>query len=65
MAENAKTSVERIERVVTPDAEKGVGIPAPDPKDEKALVRKCDKHVLPCITLLFFLSFLDRTNIGK
>jgi hypothetical protein len=36
-----------------------------DSEAEKKLRRKCDRHVLPCITLLFFLSFLDRTNIGE
>ncbi|KAH8785527.1 major facilitator superfamily domain-containing protein [Diaporthe sp. PMI_573] len=36
-----------------------------DSEAEKKLRRKCDRHVLPCITLLFFLSFLDRTNIGN
>lgn len=36
-----------------------------DAEAEKRLRWKCDRHVLPCITLLFFLSFLDRTNIGK
>lgn len=35
-----------------------------DAETEKKLRWKCDRHVLPCITLLFFLSFLDRTNIG-
>lgn len=36
-----------------------------DIETEKKLRRKCDRHVLPCITLLFFMSFLDRTNIGE
>ncbi|ETS80946.1 hypothetical protein PFICI_08475 [Pestalotiopsis fici W106-1] len=36
-----------------------------DPDAEKRLVRKCDLHVLPAITVLFFLSFMDRTNIGN
>lgn len=36
-----------------------------DVEAERRLRRKCDRHVLPCITLLFFLSFLDRTNIGE
>lgn len=35
-----------------------------DAEAERRLRWKCDRHVLPCITLLFFLSFLDRTNIG-
>ncbi|KAI0121318.1 major facilitator superfamily domain-containing protein [Xylariales sp. AK1849] len=36
-----------------------------DHEAEKRLVRKCDLHVLPAITILFFLSFMDRTNIGN
>lgn len=32
---------------------------------EKKLIRKCDLHVIPPITLLFTLSFLDRINIGN
>lgn len=35
-----------------------------DAETERKLRWKCDCHVLPSITLLFFLSFLDRTNIG-
>jgi hypothetical protein len=35
-----------------------------DPSAERALVWKCDLHVLPAITILFFLAFMDRTNIG-
>jgi hypothetical protein len=36
-----------------------------DPAAEKRLVWKCDIHVLPAITILFFLAFMDRTNIGE
>ena len=32
---------------------------------EIKLVRKCDLHVIPPVTLLFTLSFLDRINIGN
>ena len=35
------------------------------PEDEKRLVRKCDLHVLPVITLLYLLAFIDRINIGN
>lgn len=31
---------------------------------EKKLLRKCDLHVLPPVSFIFFLAFLDRTNIG-
>ncbi|KAJ7583023.1 MFS general substrate transporter [Mycena floridula] len=33
--------------------------------DEKRLLRKLDLRILPIITLLYLLSFLDRTNIGN
>ena len=36
-----------------------------DPAAEKKLVRKCDLRVLPVITLLFLLNFIDRINIGN
>lgn len=32
---------------------------------EKRVVWKCDKNVIPTISLLFVLSFLDRINIGN
>jgi hypothetical protein len=40
-------------------------MPPLDSQAEKRLVRKCDLHVLPPITLIFFLAFMDRTNIGE
>ncbi|KAK8006106.1 tartrate transporter [Apiospora marii] len=36
-----------------------------DPVAEKKLLWKCDLHVLPSITVLYFLAFMDRTNIGN
>ena len=30
--------------------------------NEKALLRKLDLHLLPALTLLYLLSFLDRSN---
>jgi hypothetical protein len=35
-----------------------------DATAERRLLWKCDINVLPCITLVFLLAFLDRTNIG-
>ena len=32
---------------------------------DKALVRKIDLHLLPPLTLLYLLSFLDRSNVGN
>ncbi|KAL1923620.1 uncharacterized protein VTP21DRAFT_8600 [Calcarisporiella thermophila] len=36
-----------------------------DPDAEKRLLRKLDKRILPFGTLLYLLSFLDRTNISN
>ncbi|KAF9647256.1 MFS general substrate transporter [Thelephora ganbajun] len=36
-----------------------------DPIDEKKLLRKLDWHLLPGLTFLFLLSFLDRSNVGN
>lgn len=36
-----------------------------DAKQEKALIHKIDRKLLPLLTILYLLSFLDRTNIGN
>lgn len=41
------------------------GSPRFDFAQTKALLRKCDKTLLPFLALLYLLSFLDRTNIGN
>ena len=33
--------------------------------DEKSLVRKIDMHLMPTLWLMFFWSYIDRTNIGN
>ena len=33
--------------------------------NEKALLRKIDRKLLPAVTLLYLLSFLDRSNGGS
>ncbi|KAI2603276.1 MFS general substrate transporter [Hypoxylon fragiforme] len=33
--------------------------------DEKKLLRKLDKHIIPLVMLLYTFSFLDRVNIGN
>lgn len=32
---------------------------------EERLLRKVDLHVIPMLTILFLMAFLDRTNIGR
>lgn len=36
-----------------------------DPEAEKKLLRKCDLRLLPPLMVVYFLSFMDRTNIGS
>lgn len=36
-----------------------------DSKKEKALVRKFDRKLMPMFAVVYFLSFLDRANIGN
>lgn len=36
-----------------------------DPREERRLLRKVDWNVLPIPTLLYLVSFLDRSNIGN
>ena len=36
-----------------------------DPAVERALIRKIDWKLLPFLSLLYLLSFLDRANIGE
>lgn len=38
---------------------------AMDPILERRVIRKCDLHVVPILTLLFLFAFLDRINIGN
>ncbi|KAL1661826.1 major facilitator superfamily domain-containing protein [Schizophyllum commune] len=36
-----------------------------DPVEHKRILRKIDWHLLPFVSLLYLLSFLDRSNIGN
>jgi hypothetical protein len=35
------------------------------PEEENKIYRKLDWHLMPILTLLYLLSFMDRGNIGK
>ncbi|CAF4307724.1 unnamed protein product [Adineta steineri] len=37
----------------------------PDDPHDKKLLRKLDLHLIPTMTLLYLLSYLDRVNIGQ
>ncbi|GAA5938538.1 uncharacterized protein JCM15063_005348 [Sporobolomyces koalae] len=53
-------STERVEDISLPHLEARI-----DPAAEKRLVRKLDLILLPQMTLLFLLNFIDRSNIGN
>lgn len=36
-----------------------------DPKEQARILRKVDFYLLPIITLLYLMSFLDRSSIGN
>lgn len=36
----------------------------PDTAEEKALVRKIDKRLLPMLWIMYVMNYIDRTNIG-
>lgn len=55
-----KANVDLIESVSSNGSDFGY-----DAKQEKALIRKIDRKLLPLLTILYLLSFLDRTNIGN
>ncbi|CAD0095469.1 unnamed protein product [Aureobasidium mustum] len=57
-----KHSIEHFEIAPGPGSDTGVFI---DPIAEKKLLRKVDLRILPPLTVLFLLAFLDRTNIGN
>ncbi|GAA5841619.1 hypothetical protein JCM5353_002751 [Sporobolomyces roseus] len=53
-------STEQVEDISLPHLEAKI-----NPAAEKRLVRKLDFVILPQITLLFLLNFIDRSNIGN
>lgn len=49
-----------------PDAESGiVSIAPPDPVVEKRVLRKLDIRLAPLFAVLYFIAYLDRSNIGN
>lgn len=47
------------------DAEGAGGLPDFSHIDEKKTLRKMDLHLIPIMSLLYLLAFLDRGNIGN
>lgn len=58
--DSQKGDVDMLESVSGSESELGF-----DEKSTKKLVRKIDYYLVPFLSLLYLLSFLDRTNIGN
>lgn len=53
-----------VERDVQ-EFEEGDSFVPPDKKEERKLLWKLDRRIIPYIGILYLCSFLDRVNIGK
>lgn len=60
MATTGKPALEKIE-AISPSGSHD-GLEAISGIREKSLLRKLDRKLLPAVTLLYLLSFLDRSN---
>ncbi|KAK4049038.1 hypothetical protein OIV83_004399 [Microbotryomycetes sp. JL201] len=69
MATVSNHSDEKVAKdlVETSSAESALayGTPQLTPEEEKRLLRKIDLRLIPFLSLLYLLSFLDRVNIGQ
>ncbi|GKZ33835.1 hypothetical protein AbraIFM66950_003919 [Aspergillus brasiliensis] len=59
MASTPEKTVEADEKAASPTTSSVANI------NEKALLRKLDSRLLPPLTILYLLSFLDRSNVGN
>lgn len=59
-ASSLKNEKEKVD--TSPSLESAADSPNPSGITEKALLRKLDLKLLPPLTLLYLLSFLDRSN---
>jgi hypothetical protein len=58
----AKDEIDRIDALATAE---GTTLNSFSHLDEKAILRKMDLRLIPMLSLLYLLSFLDRGNIGN
>ncbi|KAB2570989.1 putative transporter [Lasiodiplodia theobromae] len=54
-----------LEDVETNTSDEHVDVPEFDAKETRRILRKVDYRLLPMLTLLYVLSFIDRSNIGN
>lgn len=62
MAEKTDPEVEKAPQPLSDTESNNINASA---IDEAALVRKLDLHLLPAVTVLYLLSFLDRSNVAN
>jgi len=55
----------KVEHASYQDAEFANSRPSEDAQATAKLLRKCDIRLLPPLMVIYFLSFMDRTNIGR
>ncbi|KAI8814248.1 major facilitator superfamily domain-containing protein [Cladochytrium replicatum] len=65
LAEPASDDKKRVDSVVDVDIVDEKAAFMISEADEKAIVRKMDINIIPWLTVMYFLSFLDRVNIGN
>ena len=53
---------DKKEATLSPSSESDISQDAHSSINERALLRKLDRTLLPAVTLLYLLSFLDRSN---
>ncbi|KAK9244038.1 major facilitator superfamily domain-containing protein [Lipomyces tetrasporus] len=63
LSETKADELEQLEKV--PSSELRIPDYRPNSDEEKRLVRKIDIFLLPTIFLMYFLSYLDRINVGN
>ncbi|KAL0261306.1 hypothetical protein SLS55_005003 [Diplodia seriata] len=54
-----------LENIETNTSDEQAAVPEYDAKETQRILRKVDYRLLPMLTLLYVLSFIDRSNIGN
>ncbi|KAK4547753.1 hypothetical protein LTR36_000711 [Oleoguttula mirabilis] len=59
-----ETQFTQVEKLRTAESSPGAFVP-PTAEEERAVIRKLDKRLLPLVFLLYSLAVLDRSNLGN
>lgn len=62
---SSKVEVDKELNHLEDSTDAATGTLAIDAKLKKKLLLKCDLRLLPPLFVIFFLAFMDRTNIGS